>query len=151
MILKIISSWETMMYFPNQILYNRLEVFFMNRVRQLREEKGWTQGELGKLLQVQKSAVSKYESGHVPLTDDTIRKLCTIFDVTADYIIGATNIRNKKSPLTDEQGELIVQRALKDTGLLSSDGSLSEKGGKVISDFIANNAALLKKLIEENE
>lgn len=50
-------------------------------IRRLRMEKGMTQGELGELLGVKKAAVQKYESGHVQnLKQDTIRKLCEIFD-----------------------------------------------------------------------
>lgn len=47
----------------------------MNRLKLLREEKRMKQSELGKLLNVQDAAISKYESGKVPLTDDTLLKL----------------------------------------------------------------------------
>jgi transcriptional regulator with XRE-family HTH domain len=68
----------------------------MNRIKQLREEKGWTQEDLGHRLKVQKSAVSKYETGRVPLTDETIKKLVEIFDESADYILGLSNVRKDK-------------------------------------------------------
>jgi Predicted transcriptional regulators len=63
----------------------------MNRIKMLRQAKGWTQDELGKKLSVKRSAVSKYETGKVPLTDDTIRKLSEIFGESADYILGSNN------------------------------------------------------------
>ena len=69
----------------------------MNRIKELREEKGWTQEQLGKMLGVQKSAVSKYETGKIPLTADTIQKLAEIFNVTGDYIMGISKIRTKRS------------------------------------------------------
>lgn len=66
----------------------------MNRLKSLREEKGMKQSELGKLLNVQDAAISKYESGKVPLTGDTLLKLSKIFNVSTDYLLGASDSRN---------------------------------------------------------
>jgi len=63
----------------------------MNRIKQLRQAKGWTQEELGDKLCVKRAAISKYESGKIPLTDDTIRKLSEIFKESTDYILGLTD------------------------------------------------------------
>ena len=62
----------------------------MNKIKELRLERGWKQDELGKILNVKRAAISKYENGHIPLTAETISVLCDIFDVSADYIIGRT-------------------------------------------------------------
>lgn len=59
-------------------------------------------------------------------------------------------IKEKQAPLSIEMGDLIIQRALKNTGIISEDGTLSDEGVKVISDFLANNADILKKLIDKN-
>lgn len=51
-------------------------------IKILRTRKGLTQDQLSELLGVNKSSVQKYESGAVHnLKMDTIRKLCTLFDV----------------------------------------------------------------------
>ena len=63
----------------------------MNRIKELRKEKGWMQEDLGKLLGVQKSAVSKYENGKIPLTGETLIKLSEIFEVTTDYLLGQSD------------------------------------------------------------
>lgn len=80
----------------------------MNRIRQLREEQKWSQGELGKRIGVQISAVSKYELGKSSLSDEMIVTLCGVFDVSADYLLGLSDERgkNKKAPLPPpiEQG-----------------------------------------------
>lgn len=73
--------------------------------------------------------------------------LCDPFPTYSSTLFG----ENKKSPLADEQGDLIVQRALKNTGLLAPDGTLPEKSIEVLSDFLANNADMLKKLIENDD
>lgn len=60
----------------------------MNRLKKLREERGMKQSELGKLLNVKDAAISKYESGKVPMTGDTLIELSKIFNVSVDYILG---------------------------------------------------------------
>lgn len=60
----------------------------MNRLKALREERGMKQSELGKLLNVKDAAISKYESGKVPLTGETLIELSKIFGVSIDYILG---------------------------------------------------------------
>ena len=66
----------------------------MNRLKLLREERGMKQSELGKLLNVKDAAISKYESGKVPLTDNTLMALSKIFGVSVDYLLGNDNYHN---------------------------------------------------------
>ena len=63
----------------------------MNRIKQLREERGMTQPELGKVLNVQGAAISKYENEKIPLTTDTIKALSEFFGVSTDYLLGKTD------------------------------------------------------------
>ncbi|MBR6736562.1 MAG: helix-turn-helix transcriptional regulator [Oscillospiraceae bacterium] len=124
----------------------------MNRLRELRVERGWTQEELGAKLKVQKSAISKYEIGRSALSDELIEQLCDIFSCSADYLLGLSNVRScKKCPLTVGQGDRIIQSALKDTGLLAEDGSLTPGGEKAIREYLARNADILKLLVREKE
>jgi transcriptional regulator with XRE-family HTH domain len=78
----------------------------MNRLKELREEMNWTQDYLGNLLNVKRAAISKYENGRIPLTDDTLIKLCNIFNVSSDYILGISDDRGQKpsneEPFADE-------------------------------------------------
>ena len=69
----------------------------MNRIRELRERDGMTQAELGAMLNVKDAAISKYESGKVPLTADTIIQLCKIFGVASDFLIGLSRDACKSS------------------------------------------------------
>lgn len=79
----------------------------MNRLRQLREERGLTQAQLGSQLNVQGAAISKYELGAVSLTDDLISRLCVFFDCSSDYLLGLSNVRGGsgeiKLPLTPQE------------------------------------------------
>ena len=59
------------------------------RIKKLRKEKGLTQEQLGNLLGVKKSAISKYENNRVEnLKKETIQKLSEIFEVPATYFLG---------------------------------------------------------------
>lgn len=60
----------------------------MNRLKELRRQRGMSQEELGAFLGVQKAAVCKYEVGRVALPNDVLVKLCDYFNVTSDYLLG---------------------------------------------------------------
>jgi transcriptional regulator with XRE-family HTH domain len=69
----------------------------MNRIKQLREERGITQPELGRVLNVQGAAISKYENEKIPLTSDTIKTLASFFNVSSGYLLGETDEKQDKS------------------------------------------------------
>lgn len=60
----------------------------MNRIRDLRKELDMSQEDLALRLLVKRQAISKYELGQLDLDTETIRRLCDIFHVTADYLLG---------------------------------------------------------------
>lgn len=60
----------------------------MNTIRELREKKGVTQTELGKVLGVTKNSISYYENGKRQLTPDMLLKLAEYFGVSTDVILG---------------------------------------------------------------
>ena len=58
------------------------------RIRELRTERGMTQAELGEQLNIAQITVSKYERETLDLGTQTIIALCSIFEVSADYLLG---------------------------------------------------------------
>lgn len=64
----------------------------MNRIRELRKARGWQQAELAQKIAVSRQAVGNYETGERAPDLDTIDQLCTIFGVTADYLLGRSDI-----------------------------------------------------------
>ena len=58
------------------------------RLKELRVEKNLTQSELGQLLSVSQDTVSLWEKGKSTPTVEYILKLCQIFHVSADYLLG---------------------------------------------------------------
>lgn len=66
----------------------------MNRIKFLRNEKNINQDVLAKLLGLEIAGISKLETGRVPLKDEYIIKLADYFDVSTDYLLGKSDIRN---------------------------------------------------------
>lgn len=64
---------------------------FGSRLKQLREDKSLTQEQLGKVLNVKKAAVSKYENENTSPDNATLCKLADFFSVTVDYLLGRTD------------------------------------------------------------
>lgn len=67
----------------------------MNRIKQLRKEKEINQDVLANLLGLEVAAISKLETGRVPLKDEYILKLSAFFNVSSDYLLGK-EMPNKK-------------------------------------------------------
>ena len=78
----------------------------MNRIRDLRESKGWTQLQLGKRIGAAKSTVSEYESEKHQLDPVLINKLCDLFGCTSDYLLGRSN--TPMPMITDQEAEFLA-------------------------------------------
>jgi len=83
-------------------------IIYGTRLKALREEKGTTQTEVGRLIGVENSAISKYERGEIwdiPLPSTKI--LAAFFDVHPCYLIGLVDDRNwRPSPKDLTEPEL---------------------------------------------
>ena len=63
----------------------------MTRIKELRIAKGVTREELGKVLNVQKAAISKYENGRVEPSIEVLKLASKFFDVSTDYLLGRSD------------------------------------------------------------
>lgn len=79
----------------------------MNRIKDLRAERKMKQEDLAVLLSVKRQSVSRYEKETNDLDTDTIKHLCEIFDVSADYLLGLS--AHRKLTITD--GDMAVLAA----------------------------------------
>lgn len=59
------------------------------------------QSDLGALLSVSRGTISNYELEVRMLDPETIRQLCEIFGVTADYLLGFSSVRVSALPEED--------------------------------------------------
>jgi len=67
---------------------------FGQRLRLLREEKKMVQKEIADLLGVSQSTIGKYETDQRTPSPKAIIKLAVFFDVSTDFLLGHSDIRN---------------------------------------------------------
>lgn len=70
-----------------------------NKIINLRESKDWSQAELARRLDVNKSVMNRIESGERKVSSDELKKLSDIFDVSTDYLLGRTDVKEKSPTL----------------------------------------------------
>lgn len=63
-----------------------------------------TQKDVADFLGIDRSTYGKYETGDSEPNFETLQKLAKLFDVSIEYLMGATD--KEKNPSTDEQDDL---------------------------------------------
>ena len=66
----------------------------MNRLKQLRLERGLLQSDIAKVIKKSERIVGFYETGERDMNTETLSILADFFNVSIDYLLGRTNIRN---------------------------------------------------------
>lgn len=66
-------------------------VMFMNRLRELRKERGFTQIKMQMLTGIDQSDYSKLETGKRYYTFEQLKKLALALDTSMDYLAGLTD------------------------------------------------------------
>lgn len=90
---------------------------FPERLRELREDAQLKQEDMARKLNISASAYGYYEQGRNEPSLNALQTLSTLFDTSADYLIGLTNV--KKSPsfikvtedltLSDDEIKLMIE------------------------------------------
>lgn len=80
----------------------------MNRLRFLRNERGESLEKIANFLNVTIQTISNYETEKRDMTPETILKLSEYFNVSTDYLLGKSDIRNpeeiKRVPFANAGG-----------------------------------------------
>ena len=66
---------------------------YRERLRNIREDHDLTQADIGKLLNKSQQGYNHIEAGRAELKIEDLIKLCKFYNVSADYMIGLTNIK----------------------------------------------------------
>jgi len=74
---------------------------FAKKLKKLRQQKGWSQGQLAKKIDSDLQRISKYERGVVTPTTEMAAKIAVVFEVSLDYLIldkeiSTTNVENEE-------------------------------------------------------
>lgn len=101
----------------------------MNRLRFLRTERGESLEKIAQYLNVTIQTISNYETEKRDMTPDTILKLAEYFQVSTDYLLGKTDIRNSGQQIDEVLNEAMIGMSKEEYE------KLSETQKKQIRDF----------------
>ena len=94
-----------------------------NNIIRLREERGWSQAELARRINMNNTALNKVEKGVRKLSSSELDELASVFNVSTDYLLGRSD--KKKEPyyeLTDkEKNDIAIQAEKLMEGIESGD------------------------------
>lgn len=105
------------------------------RLKSLREDADLSQKELAKLLGVSPSTIGMYESKKRTPDSEMLTRICDFFNITVDYLIGRSNIKNpkcstynKEEPITDEEKNILnLYKKLNDKDKAKVEGIMENK------------------------
>lgn len=104
---------------------------FGERLRQLRLDKELTQEELANKFGLHKTRISQYELNKRQADDELKKKFAEYFNVSVDYLIGKTNIKESAEELLKDKRATIALH--NDNGI---NDELPEEARKEIENFI---------------
>lgn len=123
---------------------------FGSRLKELRIKKELTGEELGNLLNVTKMSISRWESDQRFPDKDTLVKIANFFNVSTDYLLGRSNLKNKTSGTSTSEERLKKAQTLKDEliemmikrGIIKNKNDINEKHLELIEYAIETYADL---------
>ncbi|PFW04155.1 XRE family transcriptional regulator [Bacillus thuringiensis] len=104
---------------------------FGQRLKALRLEKGMTQQQLADFLDIEKSNISRFESGKQSPSSDNRVKMAKLFNVSVDYMLGLSEHKS----LDKEKSEKISKEA---ANLMEKINKLPPEKRKLIENLIDN-------------
>lgn len=72
---------------------------YIDRITSLREDNDYKQKDIAEILGIKQSAYSKYEKRRTKIQVEDLIKLCKLYNVSADYVLGFTD---EQKPLYKE-------------------------------------------------
>jgi HTH-type transcriptional regulator, competence development regulator len=89
-----------------------------DRIRELREERNWSQREFAKRVGINYSVVNRIELGKRNVEDHELAKIADVFGVTTDYLLGRTDNPNPPENDDKELGTLArINQLIKEYGI----------------------------------
>ncbi len=113
-----------------------------SKIKELRKQSGMTQYELAKKLGISASAVGMYEQGRREPDNDMILRLCSVFGISADHLLGKcdedVSVKKEISEVFDEFTRMLSMQQ----GLMFDGEPLGDEDRSMIVDAIKAVAAL---------
>lgn len=67
---------------------------FAERLKSLRKEAGLTQKQVAEHFDIKQPSYAQWEQGKRNPSDETLKRFAQFFDVSTDYLLGKTDIKN---------------------------------------------------------
>lgn len=118
-----------------------------NKIKELRKQKQLTQSELAAMLRISPSAVGMYEQGRREPDSETLLKLCDIFNVSSDYLLGKEDVIKKENgcvEVSDVFDEL-TEKLMAQQGLMFDGTPLNDEDRMKIIDALKVVAAIARQ------
>lgn len=93
------------------------------RLKQLRQERGWSQAELAAKVGADAGQISRYENGRMTPSAEAVVKIAEVLDVTTDYLLVETSPRRSPHAPENILGDrlaVVAELADDDLGVLRS-------------------------------
>ena len=84
---------------------------YRSRLRDVREDRDLTQAEVGEILNKSQQGYNHIEAGRAELKIDDLVKLCQFYNLTADYLVGLSDLPHTELQLKSLEKILIARRA----------------------------------------
>lgn len=82
----------------------------MNKIKELRKKRGYSQKELADILFVNQTAVSQWERGATSPNQSTLIKLSELLGVSTDYLLGVSDEKDDLSSLPSNVFKIVKKR-----------------------------------------
>ena len=107
------------------------------KILELRKENEVTQEQLGKILSVGKTTISNYENEYSTPDAENIAKIAKYFHVSADYILGLTNKKEKDPHNNPNYAGDEICKKLVEIGFLKEGELITDKDLEVLAEILA--------------
>jgi transcriptional regulator with XRE-family HTH domain len=94
------------------------------KLKNLRQQKGWSQTQLAKKLNTQSQNISRYERGLFTPSTDALSKFADVFGVSVDYLLNDEAEDVEVSQIRDKQ----LQKYFEEIDKLSEEDKILAKG-----------------------
>ncbi|HEM3666834.1 TPA: helix-turn-helix domain-containing protein [Streptococcus suis] len=119
---------------------------FAERLKQLRKEAGLTQKSIADHFNIKQPTYSQWEQGKRGPSDDTLQRFASFFNVSTDYLLGNSEIRNPEEEIDLDDFEILYRNTSK--GLSEEDKAQLEID---LKDFLIERQRLIKERAKDSD
>lgn len=131
-----------------------MNTIFTTRIKSLRKEKGKTQDDMAKLLNIRRTTYGEYERGRIMPPMDKIKFLSDYYGVSVDYLIGNTNDPTERAVNkmdVSESVKQILEYLQNEQSSLTFDGELLDEDSRELLISSLEGSLKLGKMISKRK